>query len=357
VLVTKLVDGGIRKNTKPKNKCLELERLEYETFSGTSLFHYKDCYLNHEGLLFDSHFKLISNHDEYAIIEKFHRNNNIKSTIKLFFKKIKSKKVKNTKKYVLAYDDRGINNIFHWVVDTIGRLIYLEGIEGYTILIPEAALKWDYVRETIKVLKGVVGVEVVPSNSMLKFDQIYVVSCSIYAPGCQNERILRKLKNKLLLNDERKHSYERVYLSRSKFGSRTVGNESEFISVLNKYDFKTIYPEDYSFNEMRKIMFNVKVLVGVHGSALTNMLFIEGHAKILCLKHVDGYPLLPYYWNGKYQSEFSDHYFYSMANTLGYDFYHFGCKHIESDSVLNINTNILVDIKTFEGELMSIVNE
>lgn len=75
---------------------------------------------------------------------------------------------------------------------------------------------------------------------------------------------------------------ERVFLARR--GTRSIINENEIEQLLSKYGFKKLYFEDFSMAEQWSIARNAKVVVGIHGAALKNLVFNEG-VKLIELFH------------------------------------------------------------------------
>ena len=76
---------------------------------------------------------------------------------------------------------------------------------------------------------------------------------------------------------------ERIFLARR--GTRSIVNESEIDQVLSKYGFEKLYFEDFSMAEQWSIARNAKVVVGVHGAALKNLVFNAQGVKLIELFH------------------------------------------------------------------------
>ncbi|HTL90073.1 MAG TPA: glycosyltransferase family 61 protein [Leptolyngbya sp.] len=76
---------------------------------------------------------------------------------------------------------------------------------------------------------------------------------------------------------------ERVFLARR--GTRSIVNESEIDQLLSKYGFEKLYFEDFSMSEQWSIARNAKVVVGVHGAALKNLVFNNQAVKLIELFH------------------------------------------------------------------------
>lgn len=72
-----------------------------------------------------------------------------------------------------------------------------------------------------------------------------------------------------------------VYISRSKSRGRLVLNESEIMQEIDYLSPKVVNCEDLSFEEQVSLMRNTKLLISIHGAALTNMMFMPKGAKVL----------------------------------------------------------------------------
>lgn len=66
---------------------------------------------------------------------------------------------------------------------------------------------------------------------------------------------------------------QRIFISRNKAFTRKILNQDEVDTVLEKYDFKTVFLEDFRFAEQVAIFKNANAVIGVHGAGLTNILF------------------------------------------------------------------------------------
>ena len=69
------------------------------------------------------------------------------------------------------------------------------------------------------------------------------------------------------------HSMERIYLSRR--GPRSITNEQDFISFLHNEGFSIVHCEDLPVWRQAQILSNARVVIGLHGGALTNILFCK----------------------------------------------------------------------------------
>jgi capsular polysaccharide biosynthesis protein len=76
---------------------------------------------------------------------------------------------------------------------------------------------------------------------------------------------------------------EKVFISRK--GTRSLINESEVEQSLQAYGFKKYYFEDIPISEQWSVARNAKVIVGMHGAALSNLVFNSNKVKLIELFH------------------------------------------------------------------------
>lgn len=76
---------------------------------------------------------------------------------------------------------------------------------------------------------------------------------------------------------------ERVFISRKK--TRRLVNEDEIEQTLQEYGFEKVYFEDLLISEQWSITRNAKVIVGMHGAALSNLVFNRKGVKVVELFH------------------------------------------------------------------------
>lgn len=95
---------------------------------------------------------------------------------------------------------------------------------------------------------------------------------------------------------------ERIFIARK--GKRRLCNEDEVAGMLHNYGFQKVYFEDISIAQQWSLCRNAKVIVGMHGAALANLLFNRGEYKLVELFHpgyiVNMYRNLAYTKSGKW---------------------------------------------------------
>jgi len=74
---------------------------------------------------------------------------------------------------------------------------------------------------------------------------------------------------------------DRIYVSRQDATGRRLQNESELWAHLAPLGFERIYAGKLTFAQQAKVFAHAKVIIGVHGAALTNLVFTPEGAKII----------------------------------------------------------------------------
>jgi hypothetical protein len=74
--------------------------------------------------------------------------------------------------------------------------------------------------------------------------------------------------------------YKYTLISRKK-SSRGLKNEDQLYEMLTKYNFKKYYFEDLSYLEQIRLCYNSKIVIGVHGSGLANLIFMKKNSNLI----------------------------------------------------------------------------
>ncbi|MFP5268838.1 glycosyltransferase family 61 protein [Coleofasciculus sp.] len=85
--------------------------------------------------------------------------------------------------------------------------------------------------------------------------------------------------NKLDIQGYTSETPDRVFISRKK--TRNLINEHEVEHTLKQYKFKKFYFEDLSISEQLSIARNAKVVVGLHGAAISTLIFNRNQVKVI----------------------------------------------------------------------------
>ena len=188
-------------------------------------------------------------------------------------------------------------NYWHWMFDTLPRLGLVEksnlNIIDHYFLIPSLSQKFQI--ETLLLL----GIK---KNKLIDCEKInHIEAKNIIAtdhPVNFNNNptksilnipdwIIKWLRKKYLTNitnSKKFASYEKIYIDRKtgiNFDNRKIINDVEVKSFLINQGFKIISLENYSFKEQVFLFNSAKIIIGLHGAGLTNVIFSKIGTKII----------------------------------------------------------------------------
>ena len=128
---------------------------------------------------------------------------------------------------------------------------------------------------------------------------------------------------------------KKIYISRSKAKKRFVANEKELSAFLSSLGFQIVHFENHSLEQQIKIVSESKVIIGLHGAGLTNMLFLPKQSMVFELISKE-----KNWYNWCYQN---------MANALNLKYYQIEC---ETSKAID-DYNVYVDLKQLHAVLTS----
>jgi capsular polysaccharide biosynthesis protein len=202
-----------------------------------------------------------------------------KERLKISFDLIKSPLLLFKGHYYWATDDWS-TNYFHWMIDSFQKIYLLEKINGPNeLLFPDSLYSIPFIKSSLKYIRS--KVHVFESKINLKVTSL--TSISYPAPiGNFNPLTILEYRQWLLDNIpvDNNLGQRNIYISRSKATIRKVLNENDVVLLLEKYNFKTICLEDYTWEEQASIFKKAKNIIGIHGAGLTNCIF-STNAKVL----------------------------------------------------------------------------
>lgn len=251
------------------------------------------------------------------------------------FLRYKSKTLSPSKKYLLVFDNySGPKGFAHWLSDGLTRLAEVADIIGnYTILAPEY-FKNEHIYLATLAHFNVKEIEFIPEGHFVKVKQLFAVSKIAHSGDFVPENVfkLRDFIWKKINVPATKGMGPRIYISRAKASRRFVENEAEVLNVLNRYNFITVYMEDYPFDKQVEIIYHSSALVAIHGAALSLEHFMQPGASVLEFRR---------------KGDGKNCHFYSLADALGLNYYYLFCKTTEISPAAN-NFNLYVDVVALE---------
>jgi hypothetical protein len=195
---------------------------------------------------------------------------------------------------------------FHWLTDALPRLMASKREnELYPVLLPEHFKHLHYVTESLNLL----GEVVIYFNIQkpIKISKLLLTSHTSDT-GNYNRILINELRN-TFLNKFKVKGDRKIFISRMNAPKRKIVNEIEVVGLLKEYGYEIHYFEEYNFEKQVELISQSKSLVGLHGSGLTNMLFMREGGAVLELRNQDDAQNNCYF---SLASELNIHYFYQL---------------------------------------------
>lgn len=247
--------------------------------------------------------------------------------------------------HVCSFVNRLETNYFHWMTEWCGQVEGLLHYHAQTGILPKLIVRANgpaYMQESLKLL-GFDADALVPwqDDSPAAFVENCVVSS---IPGNRvacSPRSLHWLRNKFLtavgVDQNNLNADRKIYISRKKGGWRSIVNDDEVVDFMEQAGFQILAAEKLSFTDQIKLFSEAKMIVGLHGSGLTNVLFAP---KTSVLELVGSY---------------GDGVFYSIAASLGQRYVSLECQP-QGDDVLVDTQALMRAISSLESQQSSTKN-
>jgi capsular polysaccharide biosynthesis protein len=269
-------------NLSPDDATLFQHELQ-RTIPQSQLLRFRDVRVNSKGLLFDrwrllpQSFAYASGMDEWKL----------RSIARLVATDYLLRDQRVIDSEVLWITDYWSTNYFHWLTDALSRLFVIrDRVNKSPLLLPGPYESSDHVRGTLNAF-GVTNIDFIRTNEVVECRNLLMPTHT--APsGHYNDDVIRGVRSVLLKAYDKRESGrvgERIYLSRARAAKRHIVNEDDVRNILSNYGFRTIYPEELSFDEAVSVFSRTHYLASNHGAGLANMLFMPEGGRVLELRY------------------------------------------------------------------------
>ncbi|HRO41232.1 MAG TPA: glycosyltransferase family 61 protein [Flavipsychrobacter sp.] len=191
----------------------------------------------------------------------------------------------------------GCTNFHHWNYDCLPRLFLIKQAGLFAevdyFLISHQDLPFQ--KESLQ-LMGIPKSKIINNygkRQLLQADELIVPSLPSIL-GTVSPWVVYFLRDLYNPKNGVSFVYERIFISRKNVTTRHIRNNQYFLETLKTFGIAEIYPEDYSVNELSKVIAGAKFIISIHGSGLANLCFIRPGTivvDILAPYHQDAY-----YW-------------------------------------------------------------
>lgn len=262
-----------------------------------------------------------------------------------FGKSLEYKTLDSKKNYLFVYSPWF--GYFSWVTETLPRIMKTESHhKKLTLILPESYSKKRFVKDSLIIFPNL-SCEIIPEGVHMFIPRVTIPELKpltyVFDPEemqTYRNNIWKKIED-LKLNIE---TFDRIYVSRSKAKNRKIVNNEEVETIFNRYGFKLLNFEDYSFYEQVYLMQHCKILAGVHGAGFANIAYMpEGSKLFELIKEYSSYhEERPSYWR--------------LSSALNIDYFIQYCTpKVYGNYDLWVSVDLIVDLKLLSKNLRSII--
>lgn len=253
----------------------------------------------------------------------------------------------NWKRIVLKADlpyivihDVWTKNYYHWITQALPRLLLVQQTGQPFLLILPKDHQTEFHRSSLERLNIVSWHSIEGGTNYYHFQNLWYPTHDIQI-GDYNDDLILQLREKLTpINVTSEPTQQRkVFIYRSARERRRILNEGDVLQTFVSFGFEIVEFEKLAWAEQVSLTSSTKILAGVHGAGLTNMIFMPPHSTVFELTtRING-----------------EHYYYfALSNTLSHRYFYQVCKP-DHDSVVQ-QANLYVDIFELKRNITLMLN-
>lgn len=231
--------------------------------------------------------------------------------------------------------DRHSKNYFHWICDILPKLYIKKKYisKNDYIILPQ--YKTLFQKKSLQLL-GFNNLFFLKKN--IKVDNMKYIG-ELYPSGNPRPRILKKMRNDLISKFNIKKKDKKIYVSRKKAHRRSLKNEASFEKELANYGIETVYFEKMSFNDQVKISASSKLMIGVQGAGLINLIWMNKDSNLIDIRPKNDVSVNP---------------FFSISQIFNINYYYHFCSN--DDFFFNTtHSNYEINFKSFFKEFQHLL--
>lgn len=257
---------------------------------------------------------------------------------------------KGTPKFYRYYDNRvfsllcgahGNSNYFHWFFDVLPRFFLYKKIYKFTkkdfFLVP--SFKKNFQRESLKFL----GVKNIIQADKLNHIKAKIIIATFYDTFLKHNEnppywLIQDLKKNF--NRIKKSNKVFIYIDRINLNdSRTIVNDQALKKFLLSKRFEIIDTAQLTFKEEIKKFSNAKIIIGLYGAGLTNVIFCKSKANII-----------------EISNKLSGNLYANIIKKAGHNYYRLNSKKLKNNNNLRkFDGSFFVDLDKLEKILKKII--
>jgi capsular polysaccharide biosynthesis protein len=192
-------------------------------------------------------------------------------------------------------------NYFHWLLYHLPKIMILNGYgRSERIILPSTNRLYPVIERSMELLG--VGTSRLPklNTSVLHVDELTIVETDLF-PSV----ILHQMREKVIGHNVATPN-RKVFISRELARWRRLVNQEAMWEILRAAGYEKVLMEKLTLDEQVSLMSETRVIFGLHGAGLANMLFCPSGAHIIELTDPD----------------FQEPGYYALASSLGHHYWH-----------------------------------
>lgn len=213
--------------------------------------------------------------------KKVNQNIVIKQGTPKFYKKI------NSRVFSLLCGVDANNNYYHWFFDSITKYLIFKKFYKFKkndfFLVPN--LKYNYQMQSLKMLNIK---NAISSYNLKHFKAKKLISLNFKHININHpDWIVKEMRNSFIPKKKSNKQTLKIFINRGGISSdaRDISNKEQLIFFLKKQNFLIIDPSKFSFVDEIKLFNSAKIVLGIYGAGLTNIIFCQKKTHIIELKN------------------------------------------------------------------------
>ena len=245
--------------------------------------------------------------------------------------------------YLVIHNQWSINGYYHWLADSAVRLWSVKSrFKEVTLLLPEKAKTILFIQGTLRLLPEL-KVEYLADKKVAYVNQL-VIPTHLPSWGLLEPNLLKEFSDYVVNKVcTKQYPNEFIYISRKNASRRKIVNEENLIKSLKLLGFQIVCLEETEFSKQVKLFNKAKIIMSIHGAALTNLVFMQQGTNVIeVLKsETESTKMIMEYH--KLASVFNVNYFYIPSQ-------------LDPEGVIDDSGNLIVDTRYIEVLLKRIIN-
>ena len=330
--------------TPPKNLQNEdiflFETELKRTFKSPKVFIKKNIYIDNSKLKKYKYFRSYSNHWRMS---NFWLKHKIKFFIEDFLLFIAN--LRNAKKDIKVIEkaswvlDQKSWKYMHFYSDALQRIELISNyLDEYPIVISSNYSNYKYTVDTLDILK--IPYIVINKDKLYRVKEL-LISSHVAPAGNYNVEIINSISGKIkeASNIQENILNKKYWISRKNASIRNVLNSNDVDHLLRRYNYEVLYLEDLDTQEQISTLSKAKVIAGLQGAGLNNILFMHPDTNVLEIRD---------------RKDNKNNCYFSLASALNINFYYSHADTVEPGNFHS--SDYIIDIKSLEKAFENIEN-